>query len=361
MKICILCNFGPYLSVGGSEAVIMAVAEEMVKKYNYEVDIYAHNYKKAFRCNGINLFPCPKGDKIINKISNKYSHIFVYSDSFWNMEDILHIIKKIVPRLSLCLVGAYFLQSHPDMFNLLKENIDRFNLITHSTFTPDYKWCIDNNLPVKVIPNGVNLEEFRNNSINFREKFNIKEKYIILNVGNYFFGKGFELLPQIARKIKSKDIIILSISNSVKYPYDKIFFERTKKQSKGLNIRFLRDLPREDVVAAFNVSDLFLFTSKKEVAPLVILESQAAKLPWISMDVGNVKERRGGIVINNNKEDHKGYKIVDDKIINSYLVNIADILELKDVREKLINDGQKNIDKIGWKNIVPLYHEVFSR
>ena len=64
----------------GSENIIRKIAEKLVSEYNYEIDIYAYNYEKAFRCNGINLFPCPKGDKLISRIAHS-DHIFVYSDS----------------------------------------------------------------------------------------------------------------------------------------------------------------------------------------------------------------------------------------------------------------------------------------
>jgi glycosyltransferase involved in cell wall biosynthesis len=262
----------------------------------------------------------------------------------------------------VALVGAYHMQSHSEIFNLFKKNIDKFNLITHSSVTPDYKWCIDNDLPVRVIPNGVDLAEF-DNTIDFREKYNIKEKYIILNIGNFFEGKGFEIIPQVCRKLSKKldDFIILQLSNTIKYPYDKVFLDRTRKQSSGLNIRFMRDLPREDVVAAFLNSDVFLMPSRKEVAPLVILESRAAKLPWVSMRVGDISNQAGGIPIEFENVDQKEYVFVDSKIINHFVAAIVHLLKMPRLRQGAIREGQTDIEEIDWDNIVPLYHEVFSR
>lgn len=361
-KLAIICNFGPYTSVGGSEAVIKIIAEKLVEKYNYNVDIYAHNYNKTLDLNNIKLFPCPKGDNLIPLIAHNYSHIFVYSDSQWNWDDIVKNINKVKCGVSVALVGAYHMQAHPESFDLFKKHEDRFNLICHAKGI-DYKWCLNNDLDHKIIPNGVDLAEFRENSIDFRKKYNIKEKYVILNVSNYFFGKGQEILPKIANKLSEKldDFIILSISNSVDYPYDRIFLDRTKKFSKDLNIRFLRDLPREDVVAAFNQSDIFLMTSKKEVAPLVILESQAAGLPWVSMDVGNVKDHLGGVVIKNSNVDHKGYKIVGNMDIDRFCIHIAEILESDKIIERYKKESQQDIENIDWNNIIPLYYEVFKK
>jgi glycosyltransferase involved in cell wall biosynthesis len=49
-------------------------------------------------------------------------------------------------------------------------------------------------------------------------------------------------------------------------------------------------------------ADLFLFTSRVECAPLVILEAMAAGRPWVSYDVGNVSELAGGIVASSFQE-----------------------------------------------------------
>ena len=128
-----------------------------------------------------------------------------------------------------------------------------------------------------------------------------------------------------------------------------------------MNIRFLRNLPREDVVAAFNWSDIFLFTSRKEVAPLVILESRAAKLPFVSLRVGDIEEQPGGISIFFRDVDHKGYAIIDKRVVNHYSAAITNLLKMDGLRKSVIDEGQKNIGDIDWDNIVPLYHEVFSK
>lgn len=361
MRLGIFCNFS-HKHIGGSEAVLKYISERLVKSYNYEVIVYSYSVQSPFSENGVKYTSCKKGNDLITQI-NENDHIYVYSDSFWGWDTIVESIDKVAPAVSVALVGAYHMQSHSEIFNLLKENIDKFNLITHSAITPDYKWCIDKGLPVKVIPNGVNIEEFEQNTINFREKYNIKEKYVILNVGNYFYGKGFELLPKICNRISTfmHDFIILQISNTVKYSYDKIFFERTKKQSGGMNIRFFRDISREDVIAAFKNADTFLFTSKKEVAPLVILESIAAETPWLSMDVGNIGEQKGGIILENENKDRKGYKVVNDILLGKYAANVGNIVRNKRTNKDLTDECRENIEKIDWDNIVPLYHEVFSK
>lgn len=358
MKLAIICNYGPP-HCGGSEEVIKNMSRCLISQYGYDITIFARNYDNLSFWNGVNLRPCPKGNALISQLNN-FDHIFVYSDSQWNWESIVKNIDKINNKVSIALVGAYYMRSNPDILKLVKKNTGKINLITHSASTIDYKWCIDNGLVAEIVPNGVNLLEFQNNRIDFREKYNIKEKYIVLSASNFFYGKGFEVLPKICKNIAKEDITFLSLSNTIKYPYDKTFLRKTRHQSTGLNIRFLRDLPREDVVAAFNASDIFISTSKKEVAPLVILESQASGTPWISMDVGNTEERAGGVVVRNPNVDSKGYKIVNSEIVDKFAKEIKNILLSENLRKQLISEGLNDIYKLDWNKIVPEYDRIFS-
>ncbi len=364
MKILILSNFGPNKKVfGGSEYVIENISINLIKNYNYDISISAFNYGIVDEYKNIRLFPCEKNNKLIDKI-NSYDKIFIYSCSFWGMSTVFNNIKKIKPRISLALVGAYFLQSHPEYLKILKEDINKFNLIVHSKNTIDYLFCKKNNLPVEIIPNGINIDEFSNsNPINFKKKYNIKEKYIILNVSQFFFGKNQHILGKISKELRKKrdDFIFIQISSSIKYPYEKTFLDRAKRAFNNEKCLFLRNIPREDVISAFKNSDIFCFTSGKEVAPITILESRASKLLWLSLEVGNIFSQQGGRRINAPNKNEKGYRIIDDNVIKNYVRSIEELLNNQELRKRLISYGQKNIEKLDWKNIVPKYNEVFKR
>lgn len=361
MKLGIFCNYS-WPHVGGSEFVIKNISDLLVREYGYVVNVFGCNLKSHFKENGVNYFPChkqPKGQVLFQAMH--HDHIFVYSDSFWEFDTLVENIDIVKCGASVGLVGAYYMKSNPNIINLLKKSIEKINFITHSTVTSDYKFCIDNNLPVSVIPNGIFLEEFKENNINFREKYNIKNKYIILNISNFFYGKSQNTLPDIYDRLGGylEDFIMIQISNSVQYPNDKIFLEQCKKKSHGANIRFLRDIPREDVVSAFKCADAFLLCSKKEVAPLVILESRAAKTPWVSLKVGNIEDQTGGIMIEHIEFDSKGYAIIDSQVIKDYVISILKLLKIDGYKEQIVNEGQKDIEEIDWKNIVPLYDKIF--
>jgi glycosyltransferase involved in cell wall biosynthesis len=56
------------------------------------------------------------------------------------------------------------------------------------------------------------------------------------------------------------------------------------------------------VVAAIKEADVVAITSRREACPLVAIEAMAAGTPWVSFDVGNVRENAGGYVVRDEQQ-----------------------------------------------------------
>ena len=365
MKLGIFCNYGPP-HIGGSEFVISNVSKHLIEQYNYKTTIYSY-MKNQLYLSGPEYCtrPCLKGDQLIAQI-NENDHIFVYSDSFWGWDTVVQNIDKIVPDVSVALVGAYNMRSHPEIAKQFLRNKSRYRVITHAEGF-DYDWAIKNGLRVSVVPNGVDLAEFRENKVDFRKDYHIKEKHVILNVSNFFYGKGQMYLPEICKLVSTEieDCILVQISSTIDYSYGKIFRGRCIKKCDSMRVKslFLQDIPRKDLISAFLHSDVFLFPSQKEIASLVILECRAAKLPYVSMEVGNIREQSGGIVLPIIELDKKGYAVIKDNDIRHFYCGACHLLNQhgkKRMRGRVIEEGQKGIEGLDWKNIVPLYDKVFQ-
>jgi glycosyltransferase involved in cell wall biosynthesis len=366
MKLGVFNNFR-LTHCGGSETVLHNVVTELLFEYGYEFNIYTYNENVNIMTELLARWKCKKGNELIAQI-NQNDHIWVYSDSFWGWDTIVKNIEKIDCGVSVCLVGAYNMRSHPSLAQQFIKHKDRYNIITHSK-GEDHKWASENGLDVTVIPNGVMLGEFEPDCYeyrqNFRKKYNIKEKYVILNVSNFFYGKGHLYLADICEKIAGEldDFILVQVSSTIDYPYGERFRDRCIKECKKRKFKslFLKDISREDVIGAFLESDVFLFPSQKEVAPLVILESRVAKLPWVAMEVGNMREQSGGVALPITEFDKKGYAIIKKRDINHFSFAVRNLItNFRNLRGRVIEDGQKDIDKLDWKNIVPLYDKVFK-
>ncbi len=364
-KLCICSNFS-WPSVGGSELVIQSIAEQMKNRYSINTTILSSNIDKKTIYNEITIDRYNKGQSFIDQI-NQFDHLFIYSDFFWQLKMILNNINNIKPKISIALLGMYFMSKNNKYFQIFKKNIDKFNVITHSKGYQDYIECSNNNILVEVIPNGINIKEYKFLNDSFKEKYNITTSKVLLNISNYFHGKNISSLADIGRKLSkiyNNDFTILSISSLVKYPYEKKLLQECENKLKkeankyGFKYKILRNIPRKDVVSSYFISDVFVFPSQKEIFPMVVLESLYTKTPVISMDVGNINEyKKGCIVINNSNVDIKGYKIFTNHIIDQFSRCIKSVLEDKDCIKDFDNiEEQYNWDKIGEK-----YYEVFNR
>ena len=143
-----------------------------------------------------------------------------------------------------------------------------------------------------IIRNGTDESEFGTvPGATFRRKYGITTTHMGLCVANYLPDKGHDRIIEAVRRMDRGDFTMVCIGA----PSD--LLPRLEGEAAGLPIRFLSGLPRPDTVAAFFEADLFLFASRIEASPLVLIEAMAAGLPFVSTDVGNVREYAGGRVV----------------------------------------------------------------
>src|ERR1035437_9994059 len=60
--------------------------------------------------------------------------------------------------------------------------------------------------------------------------------------------------------------------------------------------------PARGLFSAVKQADVVLITSSREASPLVVLECMAAGTPWVSLDVGCVRENSGGVLVSSDNE-----------------------------------------------------------
>ena len=124
----------------------------------------------------------------------------------------------------------------------------------------------------------------------------------------------------------------------------------------------LTDLPREELVQAYLNSDLFVFASQVEYSPLVLFESAAAGLAFLSVPVGNAEEIArwtGGGEICPASQDGHGYTIVDPVVLAAHLGRLAADPQR---RAALGASGRHTwAEKYTWEKIADHYEVLFAR
>ena len=366
MKIGIGVNhFHPL--VGGCEKVTKTIAEYLSVNHNvyiYTRKVRGRDLRKYSNFNIIEHLPGDFRGFQRSLSSIKPDVFLVYSDVF---DFFRHLaFKKNDFDLVLALCGANWLCANKNYINILNRNISNIkSIICHSKYEQDYKMCSAGNLKSKtvIIPNGIDISEFDGNVLS-RQNLNktIADKIWVLNVSNFFPGKGQEHLISIIKDIDNyKNIAYLQIANDIDFSVGKHLELMWKKsvaplQKKGMTVQLLKNLPREKVVGYFKQSNVLAFTSEKEVAPLVLLESMAAQLPWVSTNVGNSQELKGGICIPSAK-NQKNHTIFDNRVKNLFLQGIKDCIK----SPKIAEAGHHQIKhELNWGQILPMYKKAIT-
>lgn len=124
-------------------------------------------------------------------------------------------------------------------------------------------------------------------------------KKIALSVSRFIEGKGLthliKLMPQILKKIPHLVWVVVGDG-----PKKKLLFEEVQKKSLQNVIRFVGQVPHEELSKYYHLADLFILLThpdegREEGLGMVFLEASAASLPVVAGRSGGVEET----VINN--------------------------------------------------------------
>ncbi len=371
MKIVICVNsFLPL--VGGSEYVVYQIANYLSQWH--EVFVITRRIRnrdhRDFKFNVIEYSPgdLRMFDKHLNKINPDL--MLVYSDLF----DFFRVIltRKNKFRLLVALCGANWCHKLGTFANLLYRQVENKSiewLICHSTLDRDYKLCSNDVLKPKtvVIPNGIDLDEFDSNSLTRKDLMPGYDGHRwVLNVSNFFPGKGQDHIVDIINHIpelhaQQQKIVYIQIHSEIGYSIGQKLENHhrkyvTMKMDKSVDFKFFKDIAREKVIGFFKQSNVFLFPTEKEVAPIVVLESMAAELPWVSANVGNLKDLSGGKIVQTAK-DSKFNCIIDDrakKLLARAILAVWD-------DPIIMKAGRENAERLSWNKILPQYRSLIEQ
>jgi glycosyltransferase involved in cell wall biosynthesis len=219
-----------------------------------------------------------------------------------------------------------------------------------------------------IIPNGAASDEFsKPDKVNIREKLGIHSAdFFILHVGTYTGVKGHAEAIRIYLKSKIKKGVMVFVA----FKHEE-FIDYTKFNKRFFLWRLLNFFPRkkiiitllnrEDTVAAHKAADLFLFPSQIECSPIVLFEAMAGKTPFLSTDVGNVREiiewSNGGEILPTFIDD-KGFSHAQIKESAEQLNALYDDVSR---RKQLAQQGfQAWEKKFSWEIITKRYEQMYS-
>lgn len=141
-----------------------------------------------------------------------------------------------------------------------------------------------------IIPNAASQEEFTRPPLGFRQRWNVRTRYMLLTVANHYLAKGHRFVIEAFRRLRRNDTTLVILGHPVASSFGGCYLSC---RIAGLHpLIKVMTVTRPWVVSAFQEADLFVFGSQTEASPLVIFEALAAGVPFVSTDCGNVAEMK---------------------------------------------------------------------
>ncbi|MBO5312815.1 MAG: glycosyltransferase [Clostridia bacterium] len=157
---------------------------------------------------------------------------------------------------------------------------------------------------VKVINNGIDLEVFKPTESNFKEKYGLQDKHIVLGVA---FGwgpkKGLDCFIELSKRLpESYQIVLVGTDTSVdkQLPDNVISIHKTQNQ--------------RELAEIYTAADVFVNCTREENFPTVNIEALACGTPVITFDTGGSSEivdKSCGSVVPKNDIKELQQKIVE--------------------------------------------------
>lgn len=171
----------------------------------------------------------------------------------------------------------YLWKQKKTLFN----NINKLTIVTPSLWLSNLiKESFLKSKNVIVINNGIDLEKFHPTNSDFREKYNLTDKKIILGVG-YIWNKrkGIDDFIELSKKISDEYKIVLVGTND---QIDKIL------PNNILSIH--RTYNQEELIKIYSASDVFVNPTREDNFPTTNIESLACGTPVITYQTGGSAE-----------------------------------------------------------------------
>lgn len=342
------------------------LAEHWAKKHEVKVFTRFNSKRKKNVVNGVSIssYGSNNPGSFLSPIK-KYAPDFtlIYSDVF----DFFSLSLEL-PNICVAPCGGNKICARPHLLKLMKDKMPK-SFLCHCRGERDFKLLNSMGMTDRtyVIPIGIDLEEFDKNEMT-REDILPKDRkndIWILNVSNFFPGKGHLHLLDILSRLKIENLTKGSISyiqvcSSMEFAIGQHLeqqwrFRAKKLTDAGISVCLMKDKERKKVVAAFKNSNVFVFPSEKESFGIVTLESMAARLPWVSTSVGIATEAKGGFCVfaaKNQKYD----SIFEERVFDNFADKIDKCLKNPSLGEEGRNQVEKEFD---WKGVLlPKYDEL---
>ena len=152
------------------------------------------------------------------------------------------------------------------------------------------------------IPNGSDMAMSTGSSQAFRERHHLGNDFVILCVGNFHWAKNQAALIRAFLQAQLKGATLVLVGHKENSYARKLHRLSAQVNQHDQRVLFLMKQSRGDIADAYSAADLYASASITEAQPLSILDAMVSGTPFLSLDVGCVREFEGGVVVKNKLE-----------------------------------------------------------
>ncbi len=325
MKVALLCPASiPATQFGGIMFLCVNIARELAK-VGHNVTIYTTDLDFANNSNTFNK-KLPRQESYhgfkINRthVWLSYQLFYVNPRMYFEMKkdkaDIIHtigvrsfqsFIAAIISKkykIPLIISDQGGLTTHPELQNAnpFKKFLYKMqNLMINFIVKQATKIIVPNEYEreifshykaeskVAIVRNGISLDEIYHSTINFKDKYKIKNNFILF-VGRFHEVKGIDILLQAWASIadntetQNTKLVIMGVDFGFESKMERLI-DKLKISNR---IIVIKKPPREDLLAAYSASEFLVLPSRWELSPLTPLEGFAFKKPTISTNAHGI-------------------------------------------------------------------------
>ena len=196
---------------------------------------------------------------------------------------------------------SWFIDRSQWMYNQ-KKNI--FSCLDMTIVTPS-QWLANlvkdsflKEYPIRVINNGIDLNNFKPSSSELRQKYQISEnKFILLGVAAQWVArKGADVFVRLSKRLDSEKMQIILVGTD----------DRIDQQLPEEVISIHRTSNQKELAEIYTMADVFVNPTREENYPTVNMEALACGTPVITFNTGGSPEiidEKTGIVVECDDED----------------------------------------------------------
>ncbi len=207
--------------------------------------------------------------------------------------------------------------------------------------------------PIKrfeLIPPGIDSSQFKRRCENPFASRGISGR-ILLAVSRLAPGKGLEQLlgifPALVRQHHDVQLMIVGED----FGLEQILRQKAQHSGVARNIHFLGKLPAQELIGAYQHSDVFVHPSKYEAFGIVLAEAMAAGLPIVARDIAAipyvVPHEKAGLLFSTPEEMQQ---------------NLSSLLDNQQLRRTFAEFGKSYVKQhFSWDVIIPRILALYAQ